>query len=138
MSKRILFVVLLPVLVFALAGVSYSWQGRMGGMGDPFGLVADESDYLIHPAKIAKGEGIRFYGDYRFTYTGVTKWDDRFPGLVDVSGQELRHNVLRGWGSSSPMMGCGVTTTGRRGRVLDYHWRMTWITLPGGSCTGCQ
>jgi hypothetical protein len=117
MGKRILFVVILLVLVFALAGVSYGWQGRMGGMGDPFGLVADESDYLIHPAKIAKGEGIRFYGDYRFTYTGVTKWDDRFPDLVDVDGQELRHSALIG--AAFPLgpgrMGFFFTYDGMRG-----------------------
>jgi hypothetical protein len=96
MNKRVLLVVILPVLVLVLSGIAYGWQGRMGGMGDPFGLVQDESDYLIHPAKIANGEGVRFYGDYRFTYTGVTKWDDRDPFLTDVSGQELGHNALVG------------------------------------------
>lgn len=74
-------------------------------MGDPFGLVPDESDYLIHPAKIAKGEGVRFYGDYRFTYTGVPEWDQQLAnsagGLTilfpfDSSGQELTHNALVG------------------------------------------
>jgi hypothetical protein len=29
----------------------------MGAMGDPFGLVQDESDFLIHPAKVAKVRG---------------------------------------------------------------------------------
>jgi hypothetical protein len=109
MDKRILCLMLLPVLVIALAGVSYGWQGRMGGIGDPFGLVADESDFLIHPVKIAKGEGVRFYGDYRFTYTGVTDWNyhlDLFtPAGVpltsfryDTSGQEFKHNALVGAG----------------------------------------
>jgi hypothetical protein len=117
MGKRILFAVLLLMLVFVLAGVSYAWQGRMGGMSDPFGLVQDESDYLIHPAKIANGEGVRFYGDYRFTYTSVTKWDDRDPFLTDVDGQELRHNVLVG--AAFPVwlgrMGLFFTYDGMRG-----------------------
>lgn len=95
---------LLPLLVLILTSTSYAWQGRMGGMEDPYGLVADESDYLIHPAKIATGEGVRFYGDYRFTYTGVTNWNDQYDAYAvppssqraDVSGEELRHDGLLG------------------------------------------
>jgi hypothetical protein len=118
MGKRILFLVILPVLVFALVGVAQAWQGRMGGMGDPYGLMQDESDYLIHPAKIAKGEGVRFYGDYRFLYTGVTDWDVDADGLSsDFSGNELRHNALLG--SAFPLgpgrMGLFFTYEGRRG-----------------------
>jgi hypothetical protein len=107
MDKRFLFFMILPVLVFTLSGVSYAWQGRMGGMGDPFGLVADESDYLTHPAKIAKGEGVKFYGDYRFTFTGVTDWDydvnvfNSGGSLLrffryNTSGDEQRHDALLG------------------------------------------
>ena len=107
MGKRILFLLILPVLVIALAGVAQAWQGRMGGMGDPFGLVADESDYLIHPARIAKGEGIRFYGDYRFTFTGVMDWDydvnvfNSGGSLLrsyryNTSGDEQAHDALLG------------------------------------------
>jgi hypothetical protein len=117
MGKKILFLMILPMLVFALVGSAQAWQGRMGGMGDPYGLVADESDYLIHPAKIANGEGVRFYGDYRFTYTGVTKWDDRSPRLTDVSGQELGHSALIG--AAFPLgpgrMGLFFTYDGMRG-----------------------
>jgi len=119
MKKVLLSMLCLSVLVFAFSGVSYGWQGRMGGMGDPFGLVADESDYLIHPAKIANGEGIRFYGDYRFTYTGVTDWDVDLEGAEesDFSGNELRHNALLG--AAFPLgpgrMGLFFTYEGRRG-----------------------
>jgi len=131
MKKVLLTMISLFLLVFALSGISYGWQGRMGGMGDPFGLVADESDYLIHPAKIANGEGVRFYGDYRFTYTGVTDWDynlDHFSTagtLVNVfhfdsSGQEFTHNVLLG--ATFPLgpgrMGLFFTYNGMRG---NYH-----------------
>ena len=61
MKKGFFTLMVLSLLVCALAGVSQAWQRRMGGMGDPYGLVADESDFLIHPATIAAGEGIRFY-----------------------------------------------------------------------------
>ncbi len=140
MCKRILFFMLLLMLVFALSGVSYAWQGRMGGMGDPFGLVADESDYLIHPAKIANGEGVRFYGDYRFTFTGVTNWDDELSlfspaGVLsnnfpkETSGNEFRHEALLG--SSFPLgpgrMGLFFQYSGKRG---DYDGKQHEFFAP--------
>jgi hypothetical protein len=140
MKKVLLTMICLFVLVFALSGISYGWQGRMGGMGDPFGLVQDESDFLIHPAKIANGEGIRFYGDYRFTYIGVTDWNDRWShlrlsgalidfGQVDVSGQELGHNALVG--AAFPVgpgrMGLFFTYGGMRG---DYDGKQNEAFFP--------
>jgi hypothetical protein len=125
MGKRILILVILPVLVIALAGVAQAWQGRMGGMGDPFGLVADESDYLIHPAKIANGEGVRFYGGYRFLYTGMTDSHiDLTLGPIttsyDTYGHEVNHDALAG--AAFPLgpgrMGLFFTYGGRRG---DLH-----------------
>ena len=131
MKKFYLALICLSLLIFALSGVSYGWQGRMGGMGDPYGLLADESDFLIHPAKIAKGEGVRFYGDYRFTYTGVTDWDynlDWFnpAGVLqryyyfDTSGQEYSHNALVGAGFplGPGRMGLFFSYDGMRG---DYN-----------------
>jgi hypothetical protein len=107
MKKVLLFMLGLSMLVLALSGVAQGWQGRMGGMGDPYGLISDDSDFLIHPAKIAKGDGVRFYGDYRFTYMGVLKWDyDRevynLAGTLletmatDLSGDEQSYNALLG------------------------------------------
>jgi len=89
-------VILLPLLVLGLASTSYAWQGRMGGMGDPYGLLSDESDFLIHPAKIVGGEEVKFYSHYRFTYTDVAEWE--FFDVFDIPGNELRHNVLLGAG----------------------------------------
>lgn len=107
MKKLIMVLAFLPLLVIAFAGISQAGQGRMGGMGDPYGLLTDESDFLIHPAKIAKGQGVKLYGDYRFTYTGVSEWSynlDQFTAAgvltnyshYDGSGDEYRHNVLVG------------------------------------------
>jgi hypothetical protein len=134
MKKRYLLL-LLSLLIVGLTGTSYAWQGRMGGMEDPYGLVADESDYLIHPAKIVKGEGVRFYGDYRFTYTGVMDWDNQVDvftpaGVLfesfprETSGDQLRHEALIG--SSFPLgpgrMGLFFTYTGMR---EDYDGKDT-------------
>ena len=130
MKKVVLTMIGLLLLVLALSGISYGWQGRMGGMGDPYGLVQDESDFLINPADIAQGQGVRFYGDYRFTYTGVTNWDynlDQFDtagNLIDffnfdTSGQEYKHDALLG--AAFPVwlgrMGLFFTYDGMRG---DY------------------
>lgn len=75
MKTKSLCIVIVGFLVFLIAVPAHSWQGRMGGMGDPYGLVPDESDFLIHPAGIANGKGINFYGDYRFTWNEVNKWN---------------------------------------------------------------
>jgi hypothetical protein len=108
MRKGIPRLILLTMMILCLAGISQAWQGRMGGMGDPYGLVQDESDFLYHPSKIAVGEGVRFYGDYRFTYTDVIDWDydvDVFLAgstllirffRYDTSGDEQRHDAQVG------------------------------------------
>jgi hypothetical protein len=141
MKKRIMVLALLPLLINAFAGVSQAWQGRMGGMGDPYGLVADESDFLIHPTKIAKGEGVRFYGYYRFLYTGVKDWDydlDLFElspfALLgnyhfETSGQEYSHNALLGAGFplGPGRMGLFFEYAGKRG---DYDGSEDILGVP--------
>jgi hypothetical protein len=100
----------------------------MGGMADPYGLVPDEADFLIHPAKFAKGEGIKFYGNYRFIYTDVTEWDYDIVGYnpagvlnytmrTNVSGDEYRHDALLGGGFplGPGRMGFFFTYEGMRG-----------------------
>ena len=107
MKKVLGFLIFFSILVFTLAGPSYGWQGRMAGMAEPFGLLLDESDFLIHPSKIAQGKGITFYGDYRFTYTDVRDWDHHLDVFntsgtlidslhFDTSGEEYKHNTLLG------------------------------------------
>jgi hypothetical protein len=105
--KKALFFMILSFMVFSLTGIAYSWQGRMAGMGDPYGLIMDESDFLIHPAKIAEGKGINFYGNYRFNWWDVSKWDYKqtwfnpdgtFSALNSAknSGHEQDHDALVG------------------------------------------
>jgi hypothetical protein len=140
MKKSCLFFVILGFVLFSLAGISQSWQGRMAGMGDPYGLVADESDFLIHPAGIANGKGINFYGGYRFNYTGVSQWDsglDVFTstGVLSLdlpkegSGDEEKHEALLG--AAFPMgpgrMGLFFQYSGKRG---DYDGRQVEWFLP--------
>lgn len=135
MTKRVLAVAVLSLLILALAGSAQAWQGRMGGMGDPYGLFSDESDFLIHPAKIAKGEGIRFYGDYRFTYRDMFDCDIEEQGMgnsntLDLSGDGMRHDALVGAGFplGPGRMGLFFTYEGRRDDY-DGEFRIT-ATVP--------
>jgi len=104
-QKKSLLFLLIFSLFFCFSMVSHGWQGRMAGMEDSYGLVADESDYLIHVAKIAEGKGLNFYGGYRFTYTKVKTWETEFDGdMLDFPGKELKHEALLG---SSFVLGPG-------------------------------
>lgn len=68
MRKVLLVTMSLLLFSFMLSGPAFSWQGRMAGMGDPTGLVEDESDLLIHPAAITNIKTFKMFGDYKFTY----------------------------------------------------------------------
>ncbi|MBW1814501.1 MAG: autotransporter outer membrane beta-barrel domain-containing protein [Deltaproteobacteria bacterium] len=73
--KKILLVVV-GLVVFAFVGNSYSWQGRMEGMGNPYGLVS-------------------------FTYTDITQWDlDAESGVgdtyYDASGDQQDYGAMAG------------------------------------------
>jgi len=105
--------------VMALGGSSSAWQGRMNGMGNPDGLIRDESDFLIHPAQITFGEGVKYYLDYKFTYTGLIHMDsdmkvdsDPFLGGRLTSGNTREHNTLAG--ASFPL------AKGRMGVFFGY------------------
>ena len=107
MRKNLLILTIVMISIFIVFGTSSAWQGRMAGMNDPYGLVQDESDMLIHPAMIMNSSGTRFYTHYRFTYTDVMDWDYNWnfsdptgPGEFDYdfksSGDEYRHEALLG------------------------------------------
>lgn len=126
MKKRHWFVLMICFLVFSLAGLAHGWQGRMEGMGNPYGLVADESDFLIHPFGIANGEGLKFYGGYSCKYRDVLDWDytlTTFTGFLREqwpfrgSGDEIKHDALVGAALplGSGRMGLFFNYVGKRG-----------------------
>jgi hypothetical protein len=108
MKKELAVFVVFSACFFLCHGISFSWQGRMAGMGDPFGLIEDESDLLINPAKIADGQGVKYFGDFRFTYGNVTDWEFNarqkvngpasLPsfGLRNAPGNEYDYDTLLG------------------------------------------
>jgi hypothetical protein len=128
MKIRFLFIVFLGLLVLSIADSSYAWQGRMAGMGNPLGLVEDESDFLTHPSLIADGKGTNFYGNYLYNYNKVERWNvalDTFDPATGTlvtrlsfraSGDENRHEALLG--SAMPLgpgrMGLFVGYSGKR------------------------
>jgi len=129
MKKGNWSILMICFLVLSLAGLAHGWQGRMEGMGNPYGLVQDESDFLIHPFGIANGEGLKFYGGYSFKYRGVLDWDYTLttynPGTTILreqwpfrgSGDEYNHDALVG--AAFPLgdgrMGLFFNYVGKRG-----------------------
>jgi hypothetical protein len=107
MKKVFAATIIMFCFLGVVAGASYAWQGRMEGMDNPQGLIGDESDLLIHPTQIASGEGVKYYFDYKFTYTGLIHMDSNIDlgiGPINVpilggnltSGHATEHNTLIG------------------------------------------
>lgn len=77
MKKTILLLAALFLFNLVVHSQSFAWQGRMAGTGDAYGLVEDESDFLIHPAAIASsGKDTNAYGAYRVNYKRISQWDN--------------------------------------------------------------
>ena len=132
-KKRPLFLVILGFLILIFASPAYSWQGRMAGMGDPYGLLDDESDFLIHPG-LLKGEESKFYSNYRFNYRDMMYWNYtldrislvhpvRFRFAFKTSGDEKDHDALLG--TTLPLgqgnMGLFFQYTGNRGHYNGHE-----------------
>jgi len=89
--------------VFIFSSPSFAWQGRMSGMAEPYGLIPDESDFLIHPSLITRGEGFDVYSHVDFTYTDIYKWDmdldvtsSPWEESFDSSGNQYDYGALLG------------------------------------------
>lgn len=102
------------------SGASFAWEGRMSGMGDPYGLVSDEADFLTLPSKITQGEGIRYYGDSRFTYHNIMDldWNARLNGSIRFLTDTIDASAKGIWNSS--------------GDLYDYS-ALVGATLPAGA-----
>ena len=139
MKRNALLIVMASILVLFLTTPGFSWQGRMAGMGDASGLIEDESDYLIHPAAIAAGQGLNFYGNYRLTYDKASKWDYRMDSPVyhesfpyTASGSEWRNEGQLG--AAFPLgagrMGVFFEYTGISGKYTGdeiYNYSSTYV-----------
>ena len=130
MQKRVGFIAVVSMLAVLLALPSWGWQGRMAGLGDAAGLVADESDFLIHPAAIATGKGFNAYGHYRLTYEKTKNWE--YSAIVPMMGRIYPFTADgRLWkheGQLGAALGLGP---GRLGVFFDY-------TTANGKYTGTE
>jgi len=115
------WVVFVFLMCFFLAGPALGWEGRMAGMGDPAGLIADESDFLVHPAALADGTGADFYASYGFAYTDIQKadwkneWNIPAPGYAfnySPDGDQWAHRASLGTAFALPK--------GRMAIFLEY------------------
>jgi len=94
MKKQMVLVLFGVLSIFLVFGTSFAWQGRMAGMGDPYGLTPDDSDFLIHPALIVGDKGFDFYSQLNFKYTGISEWDMDID--FDYIGLVLGHGLING------------------------------------------
>jgi len=119
MKKNGLLIFAALLFVLALTVPSLAWQGRMAGAGDAGGLIEDESDYLIHPAAIASGKGLNFYGNYRLTYDKATRLDYtlKLPAIPDVFAYSADGKTVKNELQVGTAFNAGV---GRMGIFLEY------------------
>jgi hypothetical protein len=119
MKRNWLFVFAALLFLTVLAAPVSAWQGRMAGVGDAYGLIEDESDYLTHPAVIAMGKGFNAYGHYRLTYDKTSKWDYsvREPGTVYIYPYEAKGDEWKHEGQVGAAFQLGA---GRLGIFFDY------------------
>jgi hypothetical protein len=124
MKKKCLLFLGVGLLLICFASASSAWQGRMSGMGDPFGLVSDESDLLVHPAKIVDGKGSNYYGDYKFDYHQITKWENIATFTIPNTSVFLIHSPLMATGSErdhdASLGGTWAFGPGRIGIFVHY------------------
>jgi len=115
------WVVFVFLVCFSLLAVpAMGWEGRMAGMGNPTGLVEDESGFLIHPAALADGAGTAFYASYGFAYTDIQKadWKNewKMPGPFQFNyspdGDQWEHKASLGTAFTLPR--------GRMAIFLEY------------------
>lgn len=119
MKKNTLSVVAAFLLVLLLASPSAAWQGRMAGVGDAFGLIEDESDYLTHPSAIAAGKGFNAYGHYRLTYDKATNWDYSLSApLYNVTDSYSTSG--HSWKNEGQLGAAFALGAGRMGVFFDY------------------
>jgi hypothetical protein len=118
MKKCSLLIIAAVLVILTSVDTPFAWQGRMDGMGGPFGLVSDESDFLIHPAKIADGSGSNYYGDYKFNYVQVPKWNNVFSELGSTVINAMEAGSIRAHYMS--LGGTWALGPGRLGLFVQY------------------
>jgi hypothetical protein len=114
LKKKYLRILVVAFFTLFFVNTTFAWQGRMDGMDNPIGLVNDESDFLIHPAKLVNINDNHYYADYKFDYHHVDRWDNTFtygpPSLIfpfppldggtyspfSITGSERDHNTSVG------------------------------------------
>jgi hypothetical protein len=127
MNSRRFAILAIVLMVICMAGVAQAWQGRMAGMGDPVGLVKDESDFLIHPAEIADGKGANFYGNFNFDYHNVHRLDYTMEYFNSATGALLATYPFQTRGSgrqTDTLLGAAIPLgQGRLGLFLQYAYK---------------
>ena len=120
MKKGIFFLMAVTMAMLLVAGASYAWQGRMSGMASPYGLTPDDSDFLIHPSLITRGEGFDVYSNFDFIYTDIYKWD--FENNINGSFWKDSYNSSGDQYNYDALLGVAFQLgTGRMGVFFEYE-----------------
>jgi hypothetical protein len=116
------FLIVVAILCALLSGApAVAYEGRMSGMAGPFGLVEDESDFLIHPAGIASGKGINYYAVFGGLYERTPKWNYRISEYDPISVEHFSYKSDgHAWGAQGRLGMALPAGTGRIGVFLDY------------------
>ncbi len=103
-------------------------------MDNPFGLVDDESDFLIHPAAIAAGKGTTYYATYQFTYDRIADMnfhtsftepgEEPTPYPYDSNGHDLKSECQAGmvFPAAQGRVGIFLEYTRDRGDFEGDQW----------------
>ena len=121
MSRKGLSILAVLFLALVLAVPAMAWQGRMAGTGNAVGLIADESDYLIHPALLASGKGFNAYGHVGLAYEKTSTWD--YKSSVPILGWVYPYETSGdAWKANLQVGSAFALGAGRMGVFLEYDY----------------
>ncbi len=121
MNKKSLSVLAVLFLALVLAVPAMAWQGRVAGTGNAVGLIADESDFLIHPALLASGKGLNAYGHVGLAYEKTGNWD--YKSTVPVYGWFYPYETSGdAWKANLQAGAAFALGAGRMGVFFEYDY----------------
>ena len=111
-----------------VASTAWADQGRISGMGDPVGLIKDDTDYLVHPSLLSPSR-VNYFLNYSASYDKTKDWNINAHGegtalahQIDLGGQgEWSFSNHGGSHTHKVQLGVEVPTLGGSwAAILEY------------------